>query len=291
MFRVRSRLLGRTSAMLLVGAGLASLPAGTNAVSGAIFYDCYVYFPGPLLVFEARIDTDAPDTLGTGVTRPITVTATVQIPEALADALRSGGATSVTGTAEAIGVVNGVERQVTLTIPSTPVPADGFPMQVVGTGPAGTLTGGDVGAGIELVAGGLAPALTAYGSGGGVVAGYQFLCGLQPSQNLFVDSVVTVRAGTRAHLTAPYRAAKDKVVARTQLTSRSFVDITGKVRYVLKRNGVKLRTATVALNDADVGKQVFANIAKPGKYVLIARYLGSATMKPSEDRVRFGVSR
>ena len=61
------------------------------------------------------------------------------------------------------------------------------------------------------------------------------------------------------------------------------------MKFVLKRNGVKIRTAIVELNKFDKAKKVFKRISKPGTYKLVARYLGSDTLKRSVDRVKLNV--
>ena len=64
---------------------------------------------------------------------------------------------------------------------------------------------------------------------------------------------------------------------------------TGAVKLVLKRNGVKLKTATVELNDLGKAKKVFKNITVAGTYKVVARYLGSATLSRSSDSVKVSV--
>jgi hypothetical protein len=63
-------------------------------------------------------------------------------------------------------------------------------------------------------------------------------------------------------------------------------DVSGKVKFVLKRDGLKIRSALVTLNSHDKAKNVFKHIGKPGSYRLFARYLGSGTLKRSADAVK-----
>ena len=67
-------------------------------------------------------------------------------------------------------------------------------------------------------------------------------------------------------------------------------DVAGKVKFTLKRNGTKIRSAIVDLNAKDKAKKVFANISKPGTYLVVARYLGSETLKRSKGRVKLNFS-
>ena len=61
------------------------------------------------------------------------------------------------------------------------------------------------------------------------------------------------------------------------------------VKLVLRRDGVKIRTAVIELNSNDRAKKVFKRISKPGSYKLVARYLGSDTLRRSVDRVKLNV--
>ena len=74
-------------------AGLGTVAAPASAVSGTLNYDCANALTGPF-VATAVIDTNAPATLGAGMTVPIATTTTVVVPSAVAcDAVTPSGIT------------------------------------------------------------------------------------------------------------------------------------------------------------------------------------------------------
>ena len=386
MTSLSSRFLTRSAlatAVVLTTTGLAAVSAPAGAVSGILSYDCTSSPDIGSHVFTAVIDTDAPATLGTGLSAPITTTSTVTVPVAVADTLRGLGVTYVAGSADATGTVDAVNRQTTLAIPNTPVPpALGTTMELVGKGPSGSITGGPIGTTIQLGAGNFTATVTGYNSVGSVGSPYTFTCTLQASQNLLVDtvsvvpvpttttitvqpspleygaapdvtadvtqagsnakpagtveftfegktvkvdvkagkakatlaaaltlgsrtvtakftptdatlatseaskSVTVVRGSTTTTATARYRPARDRLVGKALVESVQGTDVSGDVKFVLKRNGDKIRSAVVELNAFDKAKKVFKNIHKKGTYVVVAKYLGSATLKRSKGRVK-----
>ena len=192
-----TRPLARTAILVtaLSAAGFVAVTAPASAVSGTLNYSCTTSFDANSYAFTAVIDTDAPASLGSGLSANTVTTSTVTVPAAIADGLRTAGATTVDGTSTATGTVDGVARQVSLTIPKTPVPPTvGTTMQVVGSGPSGSITAGAAGTTILLGAGNFAATVTGYNSAGTALApAYTFTCSLQPTtQNLLVDSVAVV---------------------------------------------------------------------------------------------------
>ncbi len=99
-----------------------------------------------------------------------------------------------------------------------------------------------------------------------------------------VKAFTVVKAASSTSVSAVYRPAKHRIVARGKVISAHGTSVEGQVKYVLKRDGVKIRTKTVDLNRFDVAKARFRNIAKRGKYTVVARYLGSPTLKRSSDK-------
>jgi hypothetical protein len=306
----------------------------------------------------------------------------------VADPLRTAGATTVDGTANATGTVDGVPRQTTLTIPKTAVaPTMGTTTTVVGSGPSGSITGGAAGTTIQIGAGNFTATITGYNAAGTALApAYTFVCELFPlGQNLLVDTVSVVKAPTTVTLTvleppveygerptvtavvassvgkpkpdgtveftfdgttikvevkggkataifpraldlgmqqvtavftpenpnlapstttkafrvvrdqttteatARYRDFRDRLVAKALVVAEHDTEVSGSVRFVLKRNGVKIRSSIKLLNQFDKAKKVFRNVSKPGRYTVVARYLGSDTLKRSVDRVKLVV--
>jgi hypothetical protein len=328
------------------------------------------------------VDTDAPATLGSGLTAAIKTTSDVTVPEAVADNLRLLNVSYVTGTATATGTVDGVNRQTTLSIPNTPVPPDGTTMHVIGTGPSGSITAGAVGSKILLGAGNFTATFTGYSSVGTPFPPYTFTCTLQPSQDLLVDTVNVVPAATATTLTvqnspvpfgarpvvlaevetpglntppsgtveftfqgasvkvavkggkakatlapvqkmtgevvtatftpasasrAPsqasqgvkvvrddttttakgvYRPGTHRFVAKAHVEAKHGTDASGNVRFVLRRDGVRIRTRVVPLNANDSARKVFRHVGHGHTYRLVARYLGSDTLRRSVDRVK-----
>jgi hypothetical protein len=382
---VRRTAVGAALALVATGTALVAAPVG--AASASLAYDC----TSPQLPgnhdFTAVIDTNAPATLGSGLSANITTTATVTVPATLADALRTAGATSVDGTADGTGTVDGVPRKTTLTIPKTAVaPTMGTTTTVVGSGPSGSITGGAAGTTILLGAGDFTATITGYDSVGAAISpAYTFSCILEGGQNLLVDTVSVVKAPTTVTLTvleppveygeqptvsavvassvsnakpagtveftfdgttinveakggkataifppaldlgrqqvtavftpespnlapsttkksfrvvrdqtsteatARYREFRERMVAKAKVVAEHGTEVSGSVKFVLKRNGVKIRTSIKLLNRFDKAKKVFRNVSKPGRYAVIARYLGSDTLKRSVDRVKLRV--
>ena len=204
MSALKTRPLGRAALAVaaLTGAGLVTVAAPSQAASATLTYDCTTNFDANTYPFTAVIDTDAPATLGSGLSATIATTSTVTVPEAIADLIRSVNATTVAGTSTATGTINGTARQSTLTIPSTPGSPDGTTLVVVGSGPSGSITAGAAGTTILLGAGAFTATVTGYNSVGTSVVTASFTCSLQPTtQDLLVDSVAVVPVATTTAIT------------------------------------------------------------------------------------------
>jgi hypothetical protein len=102
-------------------------------------------------------------------------------------------------------------------------------------------------------------------------------------------AVTVVKGSTTTTASAVYRDARNRLVGRALVEADHGTEVAGDVRFVLKRNGVKIRTAIIELNDFDKAKSVFKRISKAGTYKVVARYLGSDTLKRSVDRVKLVV--
>jgi hypothetical protein len=373
----------------LVASGAVVLTAPTQAASVALTYHCTTSPNAGEYDFSAVVDTNAPATLGSGMTVPITVTSDVTIPETLATTLRGLNVATVEGTSQSTGTVDGVSRVSTLTIPRTAVPAPGTPMHLIGTGPGGTITAKAVGTTILIGAGNFTATLTPKDTAGNTVAPgvTTFTCALTPAtgQNLLVDSVTAVQTTTTTTLTvdapvgygsmpvaraevtqsgssskpsgsvaftyggktvtvavkggkaradlpqaltmgpnhvtavftptdktkAPsqattaftvvrgpttttasmtYRDTRFRLVGTALVVAEFGTDVAGSVKFTLKRNGTKLRTATVALTSRDKARTVFANVRKAGTYLIVAKYLGSPTLKRSTSQVKLNIT-
>jgi hypothetical protein len=194
----RTRALVVTAA--LAAAGLPLLAGGAaQAASAPLTYHCTTSPNLGEYDFGAVVDTNAPATLGAGMTTPITVTSDVTIPDALTTTLRDTlHVATVEGASQSVGTVDGVARLSTLTIPKTPVPAAGT-MHVIGTGSGGSITAGAVGSSILLGAGNFTAKLTGRDTASNIVVPETtFTCSLTPptGQNLLVDTVNVVQTST-----------------------------------------------------------------------------------------------
>ena len=365
-------------------AGLGTVAAPASAVSGTLNYDCANALTGPF-VATAVIDTNAPATLGAGMTVPIATTTTVVVPAPVVDDLRDASIAFVDGTAAATGTVDGAARRTTLTVPHTNIPGAGNSMTLVGSGPSGNITGGSVGSTILIGAGDFDVTLKGYTDAGVLLTTQTVTCDLQSGQATLVDSVSVVQTTTtttlavdspvayggvttaRAEVTqagsnakpsgsiaftyagktvtvavkggkaqtdlapaltmganqvtavftptdkdkspsqttaaftvvrgtttttasAAIREARHRLVGKALVVSENATDVAGKVKFTLKRNGTKIRSAIVDLNAKDKAKKVFANIRKPGTYLVVAKYLGSDTLKRSKGRVKLNIT-
>jgi hypothetical protein len=364
-------------------AGLGAVAAPASAVSDTLAYDCSNALTGPF-VATAVIDTNAPTTLGAGMTVPITTSTTVVVPAPVVDDLRDASIAFVEGTAAATGTVDGAPRQTALTVPRTNIPGPSNSMTLVGNGSSGLITGGVVGSTILIGAGDFDVTLTGYTDAGVQLTTQTVICDLQAGQPTLVDSVSVVQTTTTTTLTvespveyggvvtasaevaqsgssakpsgsvaftyagktvtvavkggkakadlpqaltmgtnhvtavftptdkdkspsqavAPFtvvrgstittasaavRIATHRVVGKALVESVNGTEVAGKVKFTLKRDGTKIRTAIVDLNAKDKAKKVFANIRKVGTYLVVAKYLGSDTLKRSKGRVKLTI--
>ena len=91
---------------------------------------------------------------------------------------------------------------------------------------------------------------------------------------------------TKTQAFAAYRPARDLLKARARVTAPDGSDVSGRLTFVLKRNGTTLDNVTVRLSGEGVAVKKFRGITKAGRYVVVAKYLGTATYERSKDRAR-----
>lgn len=111
----------------------------------------------------------------------------------------------------------------------------------------------------------------------------------QPSQltsSTGTAPYVAARIVTRTKASATYRPSRHLLKARARVAAVDGSDVSGRVTFILKRNGRKIDNVTVRLSSEDVAVEKFRGISKSGRYVVVAKYLGTRTFEPSEDRVR-----
>ena len=98
--------------------------------------------------------------------------------------------------------------------------------------------------------------------------------------------VGVVKGSTTTTATAVYRDARNRLVGKALVGSVQGTQVAGRIKLVLKRDGTKIRSIKVDLNAFDKAKKVFNNIAKPGQYTLVARYLGSGRSRARRASTR-----
>lgn len=95
-------------------------------------------------------------------------------------------------------------------------------------------------------------------------------------------SVTVTKDDTTSTVTARHKVTQRKIVAKNVVTSKNGQVPTGKVKFVLRRNGLKIAKSVVSLNTAGVAKAKFLKVRKAGTYKVIAVYRGSANFMPSK---------
>lgn len=207
----------------LAATGTSLLAAGpADAVSGALTYSCTSSHDAATYAVGAVVDTNAPAGLVVQQSVSLVATATVTLPDALTAAMRSAGATSVSGSTQVAEVVDGTTRTLNQTVPSTPVPATGS-LKVTSSGPGGTIRGVAAGTPVVITAGGVSVAVTGYDAAGAVRYAIVLLtCQLAPAnQNALVDTVPVLPIPTTTSLEArvspiPYGTSAKLVVKVTK---------------------------------------------------------------------------
>jgi hypothetical protein len=99
-------------------------------------------------------------------------------------------------------------------------------------------------------------------------------------------SVTVTKDATTSKVTARHRAFKRQIIAKNFVTSAHGQIPTGKVKFILRRDGRKIATSVVSLNgnsDAsrNFAKTKFRHVPKTGTYKVVAKYLGSANFLAS----------
>jgi len=95
-------------------------------------------------------------------------------------------------------------------------------------------------------------------------------------------NVTVAKDATKSAVTARKNAAKLKIVAKNVVTSVHGQVPAGKVRFVLKRSGVKVAAVVVNLNSRGSARTAFTNFGSVGTYKVFAKYRGSDNFLPSK---------
>lgn len=100
-------------------------------------------------------------------------------------------------------------------------------------------------------------------------------------------SVTVTKDVTTSTATARHRVVQRKIVAKSFVTSANGQVPTGKVKFILRRNGRKIDVTTVSLNGnsdttRNFAKAKFLGVRKTGAYKVVAKYRGSANFLASK---------
>ncbi len=98
-------------------------------------------------------------------------------------------------------------------------------------------------------------------------------------------NVTVTKDATSSTPTLRHNLKRNKVVAKVIVTSAHGQVPTGKARFVLRRNGIKIGSSVVGLDAAGGAKAKFADVPDKGIYKVIAKYLGSANFASSKGSV------
>lgn len=294
----RVLLAGTAAVAMAAGSGAVLAPAGS--VTGDLVYVCTTPI-GPK-DFKTVTDTDLPTTMQYGQSvAAVNLTSTVTIPADLAG-LAYGflGARTVDGNGVANVNIGATPAAVTSTIAKADIPATGD-APVVASGAAPAFKADTIGKTVVTAADYVAN-LTFYNEAGEPAITVEAACAPKTvndngtpddtsddtpfTQDLTVDTVNVVKATSTTNTKLSPSKAKRKVVARTVVKSKYGTPVTGKVRYVLKRNGVKVKTVTKTLSSAKASV-TFTKLKPSGKYAVVSSYLGSATLKKDNDTDTF----
>jgi hypothetical protein len=107
---------------------------------------------------------------------------------------------------------------------------------------------------------------------------------LTPSTGTAAYAVPAI--ATTSEVSAVYRPARHVMRARVSVKAADRSTVSGRVTFVLQRNGTTLANVTVGLSDRGIAVKKFRAIRKPGRYVVVAKYLGTSTYLQSKGRVR-----
>ena len=93
-------------------------------------------------------------------------------------------------------------------------------------------------------------------------------------------NLTVTKDATTSTVTARHRVLKRKIIAKSFVTSANGQVPTGKVKFVLRRNGLKIAATVVSLNGnsdptRNFAKAKFADVRKTATYKVVAKYRGS----------------
>jgi len=104
-------------------------------------------------------------------------------------------------------------------------------------------------------------------------------------------NVTVTKDATTSTTFARHSVVKRRIIAKSFVTSANAQVPTGKVKFVLRRNGRKIAASVVSLNansDAtrNLARAKFLDVRKTGTYKVVAKYRGSANFLASRGRYK-----
>jgi hypothetical protein len=103
-------------------------------------------------------------------------------------------------------------------------------------------------------------------------------------------SYSVVRGTSTATTLLTFRDVRHKLVGTTLVSAVNRTAVTGRVKFVLRRDGRKIASKTVSLTRAARAKAAFKGVRKPGTYLLTSKYLGSETLRRSSTQVKLRIN-
>ena len=97
---------------------------------------------------------------------------------------------------------------------------------------------------------------------------------------------VAPRIATTTTATAVFRRARRLIKAKASVSAKDRSIVSGRVTFVLKRNGRTIANSTGTLSSRGVAAKKFRKVRRTGRYVVVAKYLGTSTYSGSQGRVR-----
>jgi hypothetical protein len=88
-------------------------------------------------------------------------------------------------------------------------------------------------------------------------------------------TLTVAKDATTSTVTARHNKLKRKIIAKNFVESAHGQVPSGKVKFVLRRNGLKIAMSVVSLNAAGVAKAKFLNVRRTGTYKVVSKYRGS----------------
>ena len=282
------KLAAGSAALALAAAGSAALASpAVAATSQTLNYTCVSPSLGEFPVTAVH---EFGETAVYGGELPVTTTLTLSAQTV--GGLNFFGIKAIDGTAVGTAAMDGATITADETIPKTAVPASGT-MDLVAEGVAntgaagGTATAGETvplalvdTANAEIVA----QLYTWDAEDQRSPAATQASCELADGQDLTIGMVSVTQAASATVAKLAYKAKTGKVVSTAVVDSPdSEAAPVGDVKLVLKRNGTKVDSATVALKDGMA--KMATEAKKSGNYKLVAKYLGNTNFAASEDEL------